>query len=35
MKPSGLTLTLQETLGIHDSMNRPKVEFTAYIYILL
>ena len=31
------TLTLQETLSIefHDSMNRPKTEFIAYIYILL
>ena len=28
------TLTLQETLSIHDSMNRPKIEFIAYIYIL-
>ena len=28
-------LTLQETKSIHDSMNRPKIEFIAYIYILL
>ena len=31
----GFTLTLQETLSIHDSMNIPKIEFIAYIYILL
>ena len=31
----GFTLTLQETQSIHDSMNRPKIEFIAYIYILL
>ena len=31
----GFTLTLQETRSIHDSMNFPKVEFIAYIYILL
>ena len=24
---------LQETRCIHDSMNRPKIEFIAYIYI--
>ena len=24
---------LQETWSIHDSMNIPKIEFTAYIYI--
>ena len=41
MNTSGLlqskwsTLTLQETRSIHDSMNIPKVEFIAYIYILL
>ena len=29
----GFTLTLQETRSIHDSMNRPKIEFIAYIYI--
>ena len=28
-------LTLQETRSIHDSMNRLKIEFIAYIYILL
>ena len=26
-------LTLQETQSIHESMNRPKFEFIAYIYI--
>ena len=31
---SGFTLTLQETQSIHDSMNIPKIEFIAYIYIL-
>ena len=29
----GLTLTLQETRSIHDSMNIPKIEFITYIYI--
>ena len=29
------TLTLQETRSIHDSMNIQKIEFIAYIYILL
>ena len=37
MNTSGLlqsnTLTLQETRSIHDSMNIPKIEFIAYIYI--
>ena len=28
-------LALQETRSIHDSMNLPKNEFIAYIYILL
>ena len=28
-------LTLQATRSIHDSMNIPKVELIAYIYILL
>ena len=28
------TLTSQETLSIHDSMNIPKTEFISYIYIL-
>ena len=32
---TGFTLTLQETQSIHDSMNIPKIEFIAYIYILL
>ena len=32
---SKFTLTLQETWSIHDSMNFPKIEFIAYIYILL
>ena len=33
--PMGFMLTLQETRSIHDSMNIPKMEFIAYIYILL
>ena len=33
--PMGSTVTLQGTLSIHDSMNIPKIEFIAYIYILL
>ena len=33
--PKGFTLTLQETRSIHDSINIPKIEFIAYIYILL
>ena len=28
------SLTLQETWYVHDSMNRPKIEFITYIYIL-
>ena len=32
MNTSGL---LQETQSFHDSMNIPKIEFIAYIYILL
>ena len=32
--PKGFTLVLQVTRSIHDSMNLPKFEFTAYIYIL-
>ena len=32
---NSFTLTLQETRSIHDSMNIPKLEFIAYIYILL
>ena len=38
MNTSGLLqyeLTLQETQSIHDPMNRPKIEFIAYIYMLL
>ena len=40
MNTSGLLqskrmLTLQETRSIHDSMNIPKIEFIAYIYILI
>ena len=39
MNTSGLmqikSLTLQETRSIHDSMNIPKIELIAYIYILL
>ena len=31
----GFMLTLQETRSIHDSMNGLKIEFIAYIYILL
>ena len=34
-KGFGFTLTLQEIQSIHDSMNIPKIEFIAYIYILL
>ena len=34
-RPRGFTLLLQETESIHDSMNLPKNEFIAYIYILL
>ena len=33
--PKVFTLTLKETQSIHDSMNIPKIEFIAYIYILL
>ena len=28
-------VTLEETRSIHYSMNRPKLEFITYIYILL
>ena len=35
MNTSGLLQTLQETPSIHDCMNIPKIEFIAYIYILL
>ena len=31
----GFSLTLQEAQSIRDSMNIPKIEFIAYIYILL
>ena len=35
MNTSGLLqVSLQETRSIHDSMNRPTIEFIAYIYIL-
>ena len=34
-KVSGASLPLQETRSFHDSMNIPKIEFIAYIYILL
>ena len=27
--------TLQETRCVHDSMNRPKIEFITYINILI
>ena len=30
-----ITLTLQETWIVYDSMNIPKIELIAYIYILL
>ena len=33
--PKGFMLTLQEIWAIHDSMTIPKIEFIAYIYILL
>ena len=33
--PKGFTLALQETRSIHDIINIPKIEFIAYIYILL
>ena len=33
VKPEGLTLTLQETRSIHDSMNLLTIEFIDYIYI--
>ena len=32
MNTLGLSL-LQETQSIHDSINLPKIEFIAYIYI--
>ena len=33
--PKGFTLTLLEAGSIHDSMNIPKTELIAHIYILL
>ena len=33
--PKGFTLTLKDDQSIHGSMNLPKIEFIAYIYILL
>ena len=33
MNASGLLQSLQETRSIHDSMNIPKIECIAYIYI--
>ena len=33
--PKGFTLILQESRSIHGSMSFPKIEFNAYIYILL
>ena len=33
--PSGFKLALQEAWSIHDSINIPKIELIAYIYILL
>ena len=35
LQSSGFELTLQETQNIQDSMNIQKIEFIAYIYILL
>ena len=35
MQIKWFTLTLQETRSIPDSMNIPKIEFIAYIYIFL
>ena len=34
IESKGFTLTLHEIRSIHDSMNRPKIEFITYIYIL-
>ena len=34
LQSKGFTLILQDTRSIHDSMNIPKIEFIAYIYIL-
>ena len=33
--PLDFIFTLEETQSIDDSMNRPKIEFIGYIYILL
>ena len=35
VKPKGLHITFAKDPSIHDSMNLPKIEFIAYIYILL
>ena len=32
--PKSFMITVQEIRSIHDSINRPKIEFIAYIYIL-
>ena len=34
MNTLGLLQSLQETRSINDSMNRPKIEFITFIYIL-
>ena len=31
----GFTLSLHDIRSIHDSMNIPKIEFIAFIYIVL
>ena len=31
----GLTLTLQETRNIHDSMNRSKIEYCLYLHFIM
>ena len=33
MNASDLLQTLHETRSIHDSMDIPKIEFIAYVYI--
>ena len=33
--PKRPSFTLQETGNIHDSMNIPKINFIAHVYILL
>ena len=35
LQSQGFTLNVQEIRSIHDSMNRTKIEFIAYITILL